>query len=66
MNELRDWEISQEERMRSFKYWPFKKGPCRPEKVCCNFNFISKNAGSLISSWFWSSILVLTGLCHLF
>jgi len=33
MKELPDWVISQEERMRSFKYWPFKKGPCCPEKM---------------------------------
>ncbi|XP_026277076.1 baculoviral IAP repeat-containing protein 5-like [Frankliniella occidentalis] len=27
------WSTSQEERLKSFKYWPYKRGPCRPEKM---------------------------------
>lgn len=36
MENIPDWAAFEEDRLKSFKKWPFKKGPCNPEKVCLN------------------------------
>ncbi|KAJ1527985.1 hypothetical protein ONE63_007913 [Megalurothrips usitatus] len=28
-----EWASSPEERLKSFKHWPFKQGPCSPDKM---------------------------------